>query len=46
LEPALFGLPVERLPNTEPCRSNGRVPSFSAFETRYSVCLYQWDDRT
>jgi hypothetical protein len=29
LEPALFGLPVEWLPNTEPCRSNGRVPSFS-----------------
>ena len=30
LEPALFGLPVEWLPNTEPCRSNGRVPSIPA----------------
>ena len=29
LEPALFGSPVEWLPNTEPCRSNGRVPSNS-----------------
>jgi len=30
LEPALFGSPVEWLPNTEPCRSNGRVPSIPA----------------
>jgi len=37
LEPALFGLPVEWLPNTEACRSNGRVHSISRLETRYFV---------
>jgi len=34
LEPALFGSPVEWLLNTEPCRSNGRVPSISRLQTR------------
>ena len=47
LEPALFGSPVEWLPNTEPCRSNGRVPSISRLETRYFVQLRACgDDRT
>src|SRR5438132_1006722 len=46
LEPALFGLPVEWLPNTEPCRSNGRVPSISRLETRYFVPQGLVDDRT
>jgi hypothetical protein len=26
------------LPNTEPCRANGRVPSTSCLQTRYFVC--------
>src|SRR5580658_606966 len=34
------------LPNTEPCRSNGRVPSFPALETRYLVQPQLVDDRT
>ena len=42
LEPALFGLPVEWLPNTEPCRSNGRVPLYSRLETRYFVQPSLW----
>jgi hypothetical protein len=42
LGPALFGSPVEWLPNTEPCRSNGRVPSISRLETRYSVPQALW----
>jgi hypothetical protein len=39
-------LPVEWLPNTEPCRSNGRVPSISHLETRYFVSQGLQDDRT
>jgi hypothetical protein len=42
LKPALFGLPVEWLPNTEPCRANGRVPSISRLETRYFVQPSLW----
>ena len=34
------------LPNTEPCRSNGRVPSISRLETRYFVQPSSVDDRT
>src|SRR5438874_728959 len=30
------------LPNTEPCRSNGRVPSISRPETRYFVQPRSW----
>ena len=30
------------LPNTEPCRSNGRVPSISRLETRYFVQPSLW----
>jgi hypothetical protein len=36
-------LPVEWLPNSEPCRSNGRVPSASAFDDKI---LRSADDRT
>jgi hypothetical protein len=39
-------LPVEWLPDTEPCRSNGRVPSISHLETRYFVPQRLVDDRT
>ena len=35
------------LPNTEPCRANGRVPSISRLQTRYFVCkILLTDDRT
>jgi hypothetical protein len=34
------------LPNTEPCRSNGRVPSFPAFEDKILGSAQLADDRT
>jgi len=39
-------IPVEGLPNSEPCRSNGRVPSLPAFDDQGTSFRSAFDDRT
>jgi len=39
-------LPVQWLPNSEPCRSNGGVPHFPPLMTRVLRSAVRFDDRT